>query len=372
MAQSRKVIVVGGSVGGLFAGVLLNKAGCDVTVYERSTDGLSGRGAGLVAQPEVIRILTEIGAESVSQSGVVARERIVFDQSGEIVHRVETPQAQISWDLLYEAFRSQMPDGRYVTGREVKSVRLDREKAVVQFRDGQEEHADLVIGADGIGSAIRAFVAPGTDPTYAGYAAYRGLAPETELPPKSAKILSERFSFYNPPRSQILGYLVAGSDGSRDAPRRRYNWVWYRPRAEAALKAALTDSSGVEHRFSLSPGSFSSATLDDLRADARKLLPPVFADVVLKEEMPFLQAIFDYEAPTMRRSNVVLLGDAAFIVRPHTAMGVSKAAGDAMILRNCLRHHPNLGDALEAYALLREAEGRQIASYGKRLGASFG
>jgi 2-polyprenyl-6-methoxyphenol hydroxylase-like FAD-dependent oxidoreductase len=296
MAQSRKVIVIGGSVGGLFAGVLLHKIGCDVTVYERSVSGLNGRGAGLVSQPDVIQILAEIGAESVFRSGVVARERIVFDRSGEIVHRVETPQSQISWDLLYEAFRSQIPDRKYVTGREAKSVRVDGKKAVVQFSDGQEDHADFVIGADGIGSAIRGFVAPGMEPTYAGYAAYRGLAPETELPPNSAKILSERFSFYNPPGSQILGYLVAGSDGSLDAPKRRYNWVWYRPRTEAALRFALTDSSGVEHRFSLPPGSLSTATLDDLRADAMKLLPPVFADVVLKEEMPFLQVIFDYEA----------------------------------------------------------------------------
>jgi len=51
---------------------------------------------------------------------------------------------------------------------------------------------------------------------------------------------------------------------------------------------------------------------------------------------------------------------------------LKSSAGDAMTLRECIRNHPNFSDALEAYALLREAEGKQIASYGKRLGASFG
>lgn len=67
---------------------------------------------------------------------------------------------------------------------------------------------------------------------------------------------------------------------------------------------------------------------------------------------------------------LVLLGDAAFVVRPHTAMGVAKAAADAMSLRDHLQRLP-LGEALQAYERDRMAAGGLIAAYGRRLGAQL-
>ena len=97
----------------------------------------------------------------------------------------------------------------------------------------------------------------------------------------------------------------------------------------------------------------------------------MLADLVGSEPRPFLQAIFDYEAPQMHSGRIALLGDAAFVVRPHTAMGVSKAAGDAMALRDALSHADNVEQALSSYNLDRHAIGREIAAYGQRLGRSF-
>jgi len=73
----------------------------------------------------------------------------------------------------------------------------------------------------------------------------------------------------------------------------------------------------------------------------------------------------------MIKGRIALLGDAAFIVRPHTAMGVSKAAGDAMALRDCLTQSRDLPEALNQYNNLRDLAGREIARYGQDLGASF-
>jgi len=72
---------------------------------------------------------------------------------------------------------------------------------------------------------------------------------------------------------------------------------------------------------------------DDLVRVAEETLPPQFANAVSAERSPFIQAIFDYAAPIMVTKRIALLGDAAFVVRPHTAMGVSKAAGDALALQ---------------------------------------
>lgn len=366
-----KVIIVGGSVGGLFAGVLLHRAGWQVTVYERSVTGLGGKGAGLVAQPDVSRILAEIGREDVLRAGVVARERIFLDRQGRIVQTIRSPQTQMSWDLLLEAFRSELPESCYRRGMRVVSMISGEHTAAVTMQDGRTDIADLVLGADGIGSIARKFVAPDTLPQYAGYVAYRGLAPETCLPAESARLLLDRFTFYDAYRTQMLGYLVAGANGSRAPGERRYNWVWYRPLANQQLTRVLTADSGEIRQYSLAPGMLSESTHRELMESAQSQLPHVHAMLVRNEPKPFVQAIYDYEPPAMIRGRVVLLGDAAFIVRPHTAMGVSKAAGDAIAFRDCLVQAQNVPEALTRYQTIRSAAGREIANYGRRLGASF-
>ncbi len=152
------------------------------------------------------------------------------------------------------------------------------------------------------------------------------------------------------PRSHILGYLVAGPNGEMSPGTRRYNWVWYRPaNGTQGLGRALTDSKGRVHRYSLSRGDLSAQRLQNLLSDAEAQLPAPFAAAVAAESQPFLQAIFDFETPRMANGRVGLLGDAAFVARPHTAMGVAKAAGDALALRTHLATTPDVRSALRAY-----------------------
>ena len=363
-----KAIIAGGSVGGLFVGVLLQQAGWDVTVLERSSVGLEGKGAGLVPQREVSEILDKIGRDDVLRSGVIARERIFLSRAGEIIDVVPTPQSQISWDLLYEAFRMCMRNGGYQLRREIVRASTTAQSAAVEFADGSVQPADLVIGADGIGSVVRKAVAPDTHPRYAGYAAFRGLAPEVDLPPESAKIVSDRFTFFNAPRSQFLGYLVAGPDGSIEPGKRRYNWVWYRSLTDEQLKRALTSDSGERRIYSAPPAGLSRQTRDEFFSDARTHLPSSLSGIVTRERKPFLQAIFDYETPRMHYGRLALLGDAAYVVRPHTAMGVAKAAADAMELRDALVEEVFIDGALHRYSARRMIAGAQIARYGQRLG----
>jgi 2-polyprenyl-6-methoxyphenol hydroxylase-like FAD-dependent oxidoreductase len=373
--QSLKVGIAGGSLGGVFAAVLLHEAGHDVTVYERSSHGLEGRGAGVVGQLDIFKILRMIGCEHVSRVGVVAHERIFLDRSGEIAARHRTPQTQISWDVLFRSFQERLPTDRYILDCQVVSAGECNGSAYLRLADGSTMHADLVVGADGLGSVVRtAVVGIAASPIYAGYVAYRGLYPETMLPDTAAKTLLDRFSFYDASGSHILGYLVPGADGSIQPGRRRYNWVWYRrvTESDGSLSRALTDASGMTHQFSLPAGAMPTEAKDDLIRNAERDLPPQFAAAVAAEQSPFIQGIFDYAVPKMAVSGIALLGDAAFVVRPHTAMGVAKAAGDAMLLKEVLAQAPDLVVALETYDAFRRPVGNDIAAYGRRLGASFG
>ena len=173
------------------------------------------------------------------------------------------------------------------------------------------------------------------------------------------------------PGSYILGYTVTGPNAETERGARRYNWVWYRRVSEEELSKLLTDVEGRVHPFSLAPGQVPDRRLEALIEDAARLLPPPFAAAVTAERQPFVQAIFDYELPRMTQGRLALLGDAAFVVRPHTAMGVAKAAGDALALRSSLARLPR-ADALQAYERERLPIGAEIAGYGRQLGASLG
>jgi 2-polyprenyl-6-methoxyphenol hydroxylase-like FAD-dependent oxidoreductase len=365
-----RIRIVGGSLAGLFAGIMLQQAGHDVSIYERSKNGLAGRGAGLVGQSDLLRILRLIGCEHVSQVGVMAKERIYLNQDGSIAQTVNMPQMQISWDILFETVASRIASGSYLLGRDVVNV-LDSDRgAELVFGDGSRETADLVVGADGLGSVVRGAVNPDDfHNSYSGYVAWRGLVPETSLP-SAAALLLDRFSFYVRPGVHVLGYLVPGSKGEMNFGSRRYNWVWYRKAPQSDLAATLTDIDQRKHAFSLPRGGLSGDRLEALRADARQNLPPQFALAVEAEPSPSIQGIFDYEAPRMIGRSIVLIGDAAFVARPHTAMGVSKAAGDVMALSNYLASATDLPTALLRFEADRISVGREIVAYGRQLGAS--
>lgn len=329
--MSPRILVVGGSMGGLFAAVLLGRAGFDVTVTERSAHGLEGRGAGLVGQSEVFDILREVGVEHLARVGVTAHERIYLDRSDAIIHRQRTPQTQLSWDILFRTFRERVPDARYRIQDRAVQVRNDASGVRVTYADGHEETADLVIGADGIGSLVREAVSgPHSRPSYVGYVTWRGLVPETEMPEVARRQLFERFSFYDAPGVHVLGYLVPGADGSTEVGRRRYNWVWYRRHSHDELSRVLVDRDGISRPFSIAPGRVRPEVVDSLKRDAAEALPPSLAQAVAAEGTPFVHAIFDYAPPRMVKGRVALLGDA---VRGPTAHSHGCGQGGGRCLR---------------------------------------
>lgn len=367
-----RIGIVGGSMGGLFAASLLRAAGHDVHVFERSGRGLEGRGAGLVGQRELFAILRMLGSEQAARVGVLAHERITFARNGSIATRDVTPQTQISWDHLYRTVRHLLPPAAYRVGARVVRIDNTAAAATIVLDDGEAHRFDLVIGADGLGSLTRASVSHGpTANTYAGYVAWRGLIAETALPADAASVLYGRFAFFHMRGSQILGYLVPGAGGETAPGQRRYNWVWYRQAVEGlALDRWLTGSDGRLREFSVARGDVPTVLRDELVAAADELLPYPFALAVNAEPTPSVQAIFDYESTRMVRGRVALLGDAAFVARPHTAMGVAKAAGDAMALVAALNRLP-LEKALFVYEAERLAEGHRLAVYGRDLGRAL-
>ncbi|WP_433675978.1 FAD-dependent monooxygenase [Microbacterium gorillae] len=366
-ASAHRIAVAGGSIGGLFAAAMLHRLGHDVTVYEKSVHGLRTRGAGLVAQDEIFTALDAAGVPPATVPGVTSVERITLDLRGAIRYRERAEQTQLSWDRLYDGLRGVIPDSQYVLDSPVTGVRAGVD--VISFTAGNERYeTDLLVGADGAHSHVRRFIAPGGgEPAYVGYAIWRGLIPEDLVPAGAADTLFRRMTFYTGPGEHALGYLVPGPEGQTQPGSRRYNWVWYRSMSSEDLSTLMTAAGRSSTSTSLAPGQTPADVATQLSEAARHRLPPQFAEVVAMEPRPFLQGVLDYVAPRLVRDRAVLLGDAAAVVRPHTAMGAAKAAGDALALTRALHSSP-IDAALVSYGEQRLPVARDIARYGMRLG----
>jgi 2-polyprenyl-6-methoxyphenol hydroxylase-like FAD-dependent oxidoreductase len=366
----KRAIVIGGSLGGLFASILLQKADWDVDVYEKSTHELESRGAGIVLQPEVVEAFNRAGVSYKEPLGVVAKERYYLDKNGNIAQAMAMQQTLTSWGMLFGSMKRHFPAAQYHMNKKLTGVEQDEEKVVAFFEDGTSETASILIAADGPFSTVRELMIPHAKPQYAGYVAYRGLVDEKDLPKGAADIFTERFVFYQFPNSHILQYVIPGEDESLGKGKRRFNWVWYVNYDEKKeLPAILTDKDGRLLESSISPGKMHRHVEHEMRAYAEKMLPKPFKTLVAATKEPFVQAILDYEAPKMAFGRIALLGDAAFIVRPHTAASTSKAASNAIALIDALNDNDNQVDvSLLAWEPGQLTLGGYLMEHGRTLG----
>src|SRR6516164_1138311 len=325
----RRVVVVGGSMSGLLAGLLLRRAGWEVEIFERGESELAGRGAGIVAQPDLIETLRRIEIDT-TDLGVEITTRRILDVSGKLVSTLACPQVLTAWERVYRALRDVFPAPHYHRGCGVRGFEQAAHSVLVRLEDGGGIESELVVGADGLRSTIRQQCLPHLAPLYAGYVAWRALIPEAAFAPAIHHELFGYMTFFLPPGEQFLGYPIAGPDNDLSPGRRRYNVVWYRPAQEhSELPHLLTDERGTVHAISIPPPLIRRDAVGAMRAAAERLLPPQFREVVRLIDEAILQPIYDLETPRMAFGRVAIIGDAAFVARPHVAAGVAKAADDA-------------------------------------------
>jgi 2-polyprenyl-6-methoxyphenol hydroxylase-like FAD-dependent oxidoreductase len=370
-ASSPRALIIGGSLGGLFVANLLLRNSWDVHVFEQSSEALAGRGAGIIPHPELFECLRRIGIEIDDTFGVDNPERVTFDRSGAVVGTLPVRHLLTTWGRLHELVLGAFPSSRYHLGHSFQRLETAGDAIAVRFSNGARARADLVIGADGLRSSVREQLAPDARPQYAGYVGWRGLAEESVFSAAAHRDLFPRFAFCLPPREMMLGYAVAGLTNSTRSGERCYNFVWYRPTdASNGIRRLCTDTSGKVHELSIPPQLIRSEVLKEMRQAADELLAPQFAEVVRLTRQPFFQAIFDLASSRISFDRAALLGDAAFVARPHVGMGVTKAAGDAMALADFLRESDNdVGAALARYQAERAQLGSAVVNHARELGA---
>jgi 2-polyprenyl-6-methoxyphenol hydroxylase-like FAD-dependent oxidoreductase len=364
-----RALIVGGSMAGLCAGLFLRQQGWETEIYERSSEELTSRGAGIVSHPELLALLHRAGADTSGEFGVPIGGRRVIDRNGTVIAQFDYPQVATSWTRLLHMLGDVFPRERYHFGKNVVGISADAPPARIEFADGTHATGDLLIGADGIRSTLRDFVMKNAEPLYAGYVGWRGLVHERDIPPDLHTELFSKMTFCLPLGEQILCYPVAGPNDDLRPAHRWLNFIWYVPADECTeLPALLTDSEGTTHQGSIPPPLIHPDIMAAMRAHAADVLAPQFRTLVRLAPQPFLQPIYDFDAERMVRGRVVLIGDAAFVARPHVGAGVFKAAGDAHALAAALADRSDIDAGLRRFEAERLPVGRRIVEFGRYLG----
>jgi len=370
--------IVGGSLAGCAAAIALRRAGCEVSVYERSRGALEDRGAGIGIPFALLRTLVERDYVDEDMACFRAsRLPFVFRPGGPDGNRAErvlceqpVAVAVTNWGIVYRHLRSRIPDAAYRQGEEVIDCSSSgRDGASLRFADGHMATFDLVVCADGQHSVGRRALFPEQQLQYAGYVLWRGLADESSV--SEIERFEDRITWAVSETGYCLLYIVPSRAEDVGIGRREVNWVLYENVADTSLPGVLTDARGVVHPTSLPPGAASAAQVAHIRERARQRFPAYIADVVCATRTPFIQAVFDMRVPRYRRRRICLVGDASTVCRPHAASGAVKALTNALALSDALDAHGSVDHALEAWDREQSAEGRRLVTLGQAMGKAF-
>ena len=337
MTRSPKVIVIGGGIGGLTTALALHRRNIEVEIYEQAGQ-ISEIGAGISLSPNGLKALRplgiedellEIGFESpghamrawdtgavisyMDRRGVYERD---FNARYTSIHRAD----------LTDILRRQLPDHIFHLGKRCATATTTNSEAQVTFTDGSNASADLVIGADGIHSAVRKAVAGERAARFTGSVCWRGLVPFDSLPSGS---IGKELTIFMGPKSHVIHYLV-----------RRGELVNFVAHVE-------TDSWTQE-----------SWTQECDRADALAAFTGWYEplrQLIGSSERYYKWALFDRDPLTRwSKGRLVLMGDAAHPMLPHIGQGAVMAIEDGCALGILLdSHRDNIDTAIQRYQTLR-------------------
>ena len=367
-----RVAVVGGSLGGLTAALVLRDAGCEVDVYERGAVPLSGYGAGIVVQPELSRYFLERTDLTLDRISVPARGiRYYNAANGKLIGEVDTEWRYTSYKALYRGLLRAFGRERYHLGQALTGIAQSDDGVRLRFESGNEARCELAVCADGSFSTARKLLL-GIEPKYAGYVTWRGLAPQGTLPEATWNFFDGHFTYGLLPDSHLIAYPIPTVSDEIEVVGRSINFQWYWNIAEGApLDDIMTDRHGARRPVSVHADDVQGRWLDELRRRAREHIGiTAFAELVALNAKPFVTIIADTDVPNMALGRVCLIGDAAVTGRPHAAAGGAKAAANAWALAEALMASDgDVPDALQRWEPRQLLQGRALLAKVRNMAA---
>jgi|CZKI01.1.fsa_nt_gi 2-polyprenyl-6-methoxyphenol hydroxylase-like FAD-dependent oxidoreductase len=336
-----KLIVAGGGIGGLTATLALHRAGIDVMLYERAPV-FADIGAGMSVWPNATRVLKSLGVlDSVVGLGEPVTQFNLLRPDGIAISRIAmggfpTPALCIHRADLHRSLRQPLPPSCMEANQRLVSFAEDAAGVTATFAGGLATHADGLIGADGINSAVRAQLHGVADPVYRGYCIWRGIAPAVAGVVHGH--ISEtwgsgrRFGIMPIGQGRICWYATQNCAPCQSDP-------------PVGLKQALIESFRDWHQ-PIQALLEATDPSDIIRVDARDRRP----------------------LRSWGKGRVTLLGDAAHPMTPNVGQGACMAIEDAACLAKLLPSAATVAEAFRSYEALRIARTATIVRQARRIG----
>lgn len=323
----RSAVIVGAGPAGLAAAIAMRRAGFEVSVHERG-DGTASGGTGLTLWPNGLAALDRIGAaDAVARAALPAagmamwsREgRVLYDVAPQVMDTVGGNGIALHRSELLSALRGLLEPDTVRYGSRCTGFEADPDGVTVSFATGERRRADVLLGADGIRSAVRAHAGLGGRLRYGGFTVWRA-AVEFALPPGP-------------------GLLSLGGDGQFGIWRLPGNRVYW----------FASTSAGEGTASPRPPTSF-----DGWHEPIPALLAATPTDRIVLTDI--------YDSRPLRswsRGRVALVGDAAHPSLPNMGQGTSQAFEDAVVLAECLGGTAGNGNAHDVGGALRRYQARR-------------
>ncbi|MBN9684633.1 MULTISPECIES: FAD-dependent monooxygenase [unclassified Corallococcus] len=330
-ASPRHVLIAGAGIGGLTLACALQRAGLRATVFERA-EALRPVGAGIIVQMNAAVALRRIGlCDAVVAEGERAERTLILDSTGARITAVDVrslqeelgiPMVSVHRARLQAVLRAHAgPEEAVRLGVSVTGFEDDGARVTVTLSRGERVTGDVLVGADGLRSAVRTGLL-GAQPTrYSGYTSWRGVCPGADL-------------------------VEAGQCTETWGPGARFGIVPI-GHGEVYWYATLNAPAGAED----APGQTLAVLQERFagwHAPIAKLLAATPPERVLRTDI--------HDRPPVRqwsRGRVTLLGDAAHPMTPNLGQGGCQAIEDGVVLAECLAAPGSVEDALRAYEARR-------------------
>jgi salicylate hydroxylase len=338
---SAPFLISGGGIGGLAAAVALRQRGFEVEIYERSSK-LEEVGAGLQVGPNAVKVLFALGLEDALRRHAFEPITMVSLKWDDASLRFREPLKEIATSTygapymtahrahLHGLLSEQLPERTLHLGATCVGAFSTDPVAVARFADGREVEADVVIGADGIRSTIRAQLFGADQPRFTEQMCWRCMVPMEEVPTRvgpagSVALAHGEYFGWIGPNGHVICYPIGRGETLN-------------------IFAGHVTDQWVEESWSV------PSSTDELLAAYEgwnEALLGMFRNV----QHVYKWGIYDRDPiPQWTKGRVTLLGDAAHPTMPTLAQGGNMAIEDGYVLgRNLDRHRDDIHAALGGY-----------------------
>lgn len=377
MRRSLDIAIVGGSLAGCSAAILLERAGHRVRVLERSKAGLVGRGGGIGTPTAVFEELIEgqIVDRDMPRLCATSMPMVVrtdeYRDLGRQAYALPLSLQTFHWTTLFNQLRRRVRDDAYQRGTRVTAARPVADRVVLEVEGSPAIEADLVLFADGYRSFGRTLLFPDSQLVYRGYMLWRGLLPEGELGTSAPLDGNMPRISYTKAQGNLVAYLVPGPDGSLAPGRRLCNWAAYLALPECEIDRFMRDRDGEPQTGAIAPGRMRLDEEARLKAVLADNVPRYYADMIGRTQDTFVQLIYTVRVPAYHRGRMALIGDAGVVAQPFTGSGVFKGYNNVKSLIVRMAEHDQLEDALSAWDREQVELGDRLLALGEQMEQAF-